>query len=57
MIYVGINGLGRIGKGVFLQLANDPTICIRAINVLNILYLLSNLYIYCLLFFGADVVV
>ena len=36
MIYVGINGLGRIGKGVFLQLANDPTICIRAINVPSI---------------------
>tara|TARA_X000001036_G_scaffold381679_1_gene373875 strand:+ start:1393 stop:3435 length:2043 start_codon:yes stop_codon:yes gene_type:complete len=36
MISVGINGLGRIGKGVLLQLINDPTICIRAINVPSI---------------------
>ena len=33
IISVGVNGLGRIGKGVLLQLLNDPTICIRAINV------------------------
>ena len=33
IICVGVNGLGRIGKGVLLQLLNDPTICIRAINV------------------------
>ena len=33
IISVGINGLGRIGIGVLLQLLDDPTICIRAINV------------------------
>ena len=36
MISVGINGLGRIGKGVFLQLVHDPSISIRAINVPSI---------------------
>lgn len=33
IISVGINGLGRIGKGILLQLLDDPSYCIRAINV------------------------
>ena len=33
--YVGINGLGRIGKCIFLQLLNDPKIVISGINILN----------------------
>lgn len=36
ILSVGVNGLGRIGKGVLIQLINDPTICIRAINVPSI---------------------
>jgi len=32
---IGINGLGRIGKCVFLQLLNEPYINIKAINILN----------------------
>ena len=33
--YIGINGLGRIGKCIFLQLLNDPKIVISGINILN----------------------
>jgi len=35
-IRIGINGFGRIGKCVFLQLLWDPTIEIAAINALNL---------------------
>lgn len=33
MIKIGINGFGRIGKCIFLQLINDPLIKIAAINI------------------------
>ena len=33
--FVGINGLGRIGKCVFLQLLEHPRFQVRAINILN----------------------
>ncbi len=33
LISVGINGLGRIGKGVLLQLLDEPNISICAINI------------------------
>jgi glyceraldehyde 3-phosphate dehydrogenase len=36
MINIGINGFGRIGKCVFLQLLNNPKFSIKCINVLNI---------------------
>lgn len=36
MIKIGINGFGRIGKCVFLQLLNNPTYNICCINALNI---------------------
>lgn len=35
MINIGINGLGRIGKCIFLQLLNQKNICIKAVNILN----------------------
>ena len=35
-IKVGINGLGRIGKCVFLQLLNNPKFEIKAINAVNL---------------------
>ena len=33
MVYVGLNGFGRIGKSIFLQLLNHKTLKIKAINV------------------------
>ena len=33
MTYVGINGFGRIGKAIFLQLLNNKQLDIKAINV------------------------
>ena len=33
MINIGINGLGRIGKCVFLQLIHNPKFNIKCINV------------------------
>ncbi len=41
MLGVGINGFGRIGKCIFLQLLNDPSIKICCINapVLEMKYL------------------
>lgn len=41
MISVGINGFGRIGKCIFLQLLQDPTVSIQCINapVLEMKYL------------------
>ena len=36
MINIGINGFGRIGKCVFLQLLDNPKFSIKCINVLNI---------------------
>lgn len=41
MIQIGINGFGRIGKCIFLQLLQDPSISIRCINapVLEMKYL------------------
>ena len=35
MISIGLNGFGRIGKCVFLQLISHPDICIRAVNAPN----------------------
>lgn len=35
-INIGINGFGRIGKCVFLQLINDQTVNINAININNL---------------------
>ncbi len=32
MIHIGINGFGRIGKTIFLQLLNDPNVKVCAIN-------------------------
>ena len=32
MLDIGINGFGRIGKCIFLQLINNPFIRVRAIN-------------------------
>ena len=34
-LFVGINGLGRIGKCVFLQLLEHPRFQVRAMNILN----------------------
>jgi len=34
---IGINGFGRIGKCLFLQLLNDDTINIKAVNINNLL--------------------
>jgi glyceraldehyde 3-phosphate dehydrogenase len=41
MIQIGINGFGRIGKCIFLQLLQDPSVSIRCINapVLEMKYL------------------
>jgi glyceraldehyde 3-phosphate dehydrogenase len=41
MISIGINGFGRIGKCIFLQLLQDPTVSIQCINapVLEMKYL------------------
>jgi glyceraldehyde 3-phosphate dehydrogenase len=36
MIKIGINGFGRIGKTCFLQLLNDPTVKICAINAVEL---------------------
>jgi glyceraldehyde 3-phosphate dehydrogenase len=36
MINIGINGLGRIGKCVFLQLIHNPKFNIKCINVLDV---------------------
>ena len=33
MLNIGINGLGRIGKCIFLQLINDESVSIKAINI------------------------
>tara|TARA_B110000967_G_C18839731_1_gene538695 strand:+ start:188 stop:1177 length:990 start_codon:yes stop_codon:yes gene_type:complete len=33
MINIGINGLGRIGKCIFLQLLDNINICVKAINI------------------------
>ena len=33
MVYVGLNGFGRIGKSIFLQLLNHKTLKIKAVNV------------------------
>lgn len=35
MTLVGINGFGRIGKCIFIQLINNPNLTIRAINAPN----------------------
>ena len=35
-INIGINGFGRIGKCLFLQLINDKTVNINAININNL---------------------
>ena len=32
MISIGINGFGRIGKCVFLQLIQNPHVIVKAIN-------------------------
>tara|TARA_B110000046_G_C12935527_1_gene373408 strand:- start:92 stop:1087 length:996 start_codon:yes stop_codon:yes gene_type:complete len=44
MIPVGINGLGRIGKCIFLQLINHKCIKIKAINIPN--FNINNLEFY-----------
>ena len=33
MINLGINGFGRIGKCIFLQLLENDNICVKAINI------------------------
>ncbi len=33
MINIGINGFGRIGKCIFLQLLHDDNINVKAINM------------------------
>ena len=35
-IKIGINGMGRIGKCVLLQLLNDNSVKIGAINAVNL---------------------
>ena len=35
MISVGINGFGRIGKAVFIQLIDNPSIQVTAINAID----------------------
>ena len=36
MINVGINGFGRIGKCLLIQLLEEPDFCITCINVIGI---------------------
>ena len=36
VVKIGINGLGRIGKCVFLQLLNDNEVKIGAINAVHL---------------------
>tara|TARA_B110000967_G_scaffold206506_1_gene253410 strand:+ start:1513 stop:3645 length:2133 start_codon:yes stop_codon:yes gene_type:complete len=33
MVYVGLNGFGRIGKSIFIQLLSNKTLKIKAINI------------------------
>ena len=33
MTYIGINGFGRIGKIIFLQILKINDVCIKAINI------------------------
>ena len=35
-IKVGINGFGRVGKCIFLQLLEDNTVDLKAININNL---------------------